>query len=74
MASKWVRKLNEAIISTAASGKNSLTKASMYSSPLRKKARLATTESTRAITWFLVRADMVCEMASMQPARTKLPA
>ena len=73
MVPKCTRKLNEATMSTTAAGANILKKPSTYSTPLKKNRKLTITASTSAITWFLVSADIVCEMASMQPARTQLP-
>ena len=54
-------------------GANKRKKDKIYSKPQSKKTKLAMTAKTKAVTWFLVKADMVCETESMQPAMRKLP-
>src|SRR5215469_13782553 len=63
IAVKWVRKLNEEMAFTSASGAQARKKSSTSGAPEIVKRKHTTTLTTNAITWFLVEAEMHAPMA-----------
>ena len=70
---KWVRKLNEATVSTTSGGAQGRNAASTRSTPLIRNRKQAAAPTTKAITWFLVSAETQAPMAMKAPAISQLP-
>src|SRR5579885_1059077 len=73
MDSKWAMKLKELITSTTACGAQPLKKPSTMRVPLKMNQKQITTDTTNAMTWFLVVAEMQEPMARKPPAISRLP-
>ena len=72
-AVKWVRKLSEAIVSTSRSGAQSRKKLSTSSRPAMVNRKHTVALMMKAMTWFLVNAEMHDPIARKAPAMNRLP-
>ena len=70
---KWVRKLNEATVSTTKGGAQGRNAARTRSTPLMRNRKRTASPTTNAITWFLVRAETQAPIAMKAPAIAQLP-
>src|ERR1043166_4108124 len=66
--SKWVRKLKEAMALRRGCGAQPLKKSITGGKPLMRKPKQRTTVTTKALTWFLVKADTADPIARNPPA------
>ena len=73
MASKCVKKLNEAIASTMTCGNTPRTKSSTSGKPASRNTNPTNAAVMNAITWLRVAADRHMPMARKPPAMRKLP-
>ena len=70
---KWVRALNDEIVSTIEWCKNKLKKSKTRLVPLSRKRKHITTDKIKAITWFCVVEEIQEPIAIKPPAINKLP-
>ena len=74
IALKWVRKLKERIASVNQSGAQPAKKLRTTAVPLTVKRNATAAVTTKAMTWFLVVAEIQAPIARMPPAISRLPA
>ena len=66
-------KLKDATVSTTSCGAQGRNAASTRSTPLIRNRKQAAAASTKAMTWFLLSADMQAPIAMKAPAIAQLP-